>query len=81
MAIRTDPVSGLKIFDTRASKASDKITGKGYSILHDESLTTLPQIQKEQSLMQRSKLNIASSRKREEVQQTIWIWLEISVCT
>ena len=44
MAIRTDPVSGLKIFDTRASKASDKITGKGYSILHDESLTTLPQI-------------------------------------
>ena len=44
MAIRIDPVSGLKIFDTRASKASDKITGKGYSILHDESLTTLPQI-------------------------------------
>ena len=44
MAIQTDPVSGLKIFDTRASKASDKITGKGYSILHDESLTTLPEI-------------------------------------
>jgi len=42
MSIRTDPVSGLKIFNTRASKATDKIAGKGYSVLEDESLKTLP---------------------------------------
>ena len=42
MSIKIDPVSGLKVFNTRAAKASDKITGKGYSTITDEALKTLP---------------------------------------
>ena len=42
MPIRVDPASGLKIFNTRASKATDKIAGNGYSLQTDESLKTLP---------------------------------------
>ena len=41
MSIRLDPATGLKTFDTRAAKATDKIAGKGYSIVSDESLKTL----------------------------------------
>jgi cyclohexanone monooxygenase len=40
--IQTDPETGLKIFNTRAAKATDKITGQGYSIIDDEALKTLP---------------------------------------
>ena len=43
MAIQVDPVTGLKIFDTRAAKANDKIAGKGYSIVEDEALKALPE--------------------------------------
>ncbi len=42
MSIRTDPATGLKIFNTRAAKATEKISGKGYSLVEDESLKTLP---------------------------------------
>ncbi len=42
MSIQIDPDTGLKIFDTRAAKATEKITGKGYSLVDDESLKTLP---------------------------------------
>ncbi len=42
MAIRIDPKTGLKIFNTRAAIANDKITGKGYSPVEDRALTTLP---------------------------------------
>ena len=42
MSIRTDPATGLKIFNTRASKSNEKIAGTGYSLVTDESLTTLP---------------------------------------
>jgi cyclohexanone monooxygenase len=42
MSIRIDPDTGLKIFDTRAAKASDKIEGKGYGLVEDEALKTLP---------------------------------------
>ncbi len=41
-AIRIDPETGRKIFRTRAAKATDKITGKGYSIITDQTLVTLP---------------------------------------
>ena len=41
-AIRVDSATGRKIFDTRAAKATDKIAGKGYSIVTDEALKTLP---------------------------------------
>lgn len=40
--IRIDPATGLKAFATRAAKATEKITGKGYSAVEDEALKTLP---------------------------------------
>ena len=43
MAIRTDPATGLKIFDTRAAVANDRIRGKGYSVVTDERLKSLPE--------------------------------------
>ncbi len=44
MPIKIDPETGLKIFNTRAEKANDKITGKGYSVVTDEALTTLAEV-------------------------------------
>ena len=41
-AIQTDAATGLKIFNTRAAKATEKIAGKGYSPIRDEALKTLP---------------------------------------
>ncbi len=41
-AISVDPETGLKRFHTRAAKSTDKIMGKGYSVLDDEELKTLP---------------------------------------
>ena len=40
--IRTDTITNLKLFSTRAAKASEKIAGKGYSPIADATLTTLP---------------------------------------
>jgi cyclohexanone monooxygenase len=42
-AVRIDPETGLKVFNTRAAKASEKITGKGYSVVTDQKLAELPQ--------------------------------------
>src|SRR3954454_20045515 len=41
-AIRVDPGTGLKGFNTRAAKATEKISGKGYSIIEEEGLKILP---------------------------------------
>ena len=41
-AVQICPDTGRKIFRTRAAKASDKIAGKGYSIITDKTLVTLP---------------------------------------
>lgn len=41
-AVRVDPVSGRKVFDTRAAKASDRIAGQGYGVVTDERLTAFP---------------------------------------
>jgi cyclohexanone monooxygenase len=41
-AIRVDPLTGRKTFHTRAAKATEKITGKGYSILDNAELKVLP---------------------------------------
>ena len=46
MAISIDPETGLKIFATRAGKASEKIQGKGYEVNSDASLKTLPEVSK-----------------------------------
>ena len=43
MPIRTDLTTGLKIFNTRAAKASENIAGKGYSVIDDVVLKTLPE--------------------------------------
>ena len=40
--IRIDKTTGLKIFNTRGAKATEKIAGKGYSPISDDALTTLP---------------------------------------
>ncbi|MFN0144988.1 MAG: flavin-containing monooxygenase [Dehalococcoidia bacterium] len=42
MSISVDPATGLKVFNTRAAKANDRIAGKGYSVITDEALTSLP---------------------------------------
>jgi cyclohexanone monooxygenase len=44
MSIRIDPVTGLKAFNTRAAKATERIQGKGYSIINDAALKTLPEL-------------------------------------
>ena len=41
-AIRIDPETGSKLFNTRASQATEKIVGKGYSTITDDALKTLP---------------------------------------
>ncbi|MFT4720300.1 MAG: cyclohexanone monooxygenase [Candidatus Azotimanducaceae bacterium] len=43
MPIQIDPDTGLKIFNTRAAQATDKISGKGYSLTADMALKTLPE--------------------------------------
>jgi cyclohexanone monooxygenase len=43
MAITIDPDTGLKVFNTRAAKATERITGTGYGITEDQSLKTLPE--------------------------------------
>ena len=43
-AVRIDPETGRKVFNTRAAKASEKITGKGYSITSDQKLKELPEL-------------------------------------
>ena len=44
-AVRIDPETGLKVFNTRAAKASETITGKGsYSVLTDQKLKELPEM-------------------------------------
>ena len=41
-AVRVDAKTGRKLFATRAAKATEKIAGKGYSIVEDEALKVLP---------------------------------------
>ncbi len=41
-AVVVDPSTGRKVFDTRAAKASERIAGKGYSVVDDVRLTELP---------------------------------------
>jgi cyclohexanone monooxygenase len=43
-AIQINPETGKKSFHTKAAKANNKITGKGYSTIKDEKLTSLPPV-------------------------------------
>ena len=40
--VRVDEATGLRLFNTRAAKATEKIAGKGYSPVEDRSLTAMP---------------------------------------
>src|SRR6478609_530342 len=42
-AVNEDPDTGLKTFDTRAAKATDKIAGHGYSVIQDAQLKAIPE--------------------------------------
>ncbi|MFT7219731.1 MAG: cyclohexanone monooxygenase [Candidatus Azotimanducaceae bacterium] len=42
-AVYIDTETGQKRFNTRAAKATESITGKGYSLVDDEALKTLPE--------------------------------------
>jgi cyclohexanone monooxygenase len=42
-AISIEPGTGRKIFNTRAAAASERIKGKGYEVVNDTTLTTLPE--------------------------------------
>jgi cyclohexanone monooxygenase len=42
MPIRIDGATGIKLFNTRAGKATARIAGKGYSPVGDRSLTAMP---------------------------------------
>ena len=41
-AISIDPQTGLKVFNTRAAMATERIKGRGYSVVTDQSLKELP---------------------------------------
>ena len=43
-AVRVDPVTGHKLFNTRAAKASARIISKGYDVVDDPDLLTMPAI-------------------------------------
>jgi cation diffusion facilitator CzcD-associated flavoprotein CzcO len=42
-AVRIDPATGHKLFNTRAAKASARIEGKGYDVLDDPDLVRMPE--------------------------------------
>jgi Transposase zinc-binding domain len=42
LPVRTHEITGMKVFNTRAAKATEKITGKGYSAIDNEALKSLP---------------------------------------
>ncbi|HWF77765.1 MAG TPA: NAD(P)/FAD-dependent oxidoreductase [Caulobacteraceae bacterium] len=42
-AVRIDPTTGRRLFATRAALASERIAGKGYSVVADAALTALPE--------------------------------------
>ena len=44
--VRTDPESGLKLFNTRAEKSSDRVEGTGYGVNHTEDWRRMPEFKK-----------------------------------
>jgi cation diffusion facilitator CzcD-associated flavoprotein CzcO len=42
IAVRIDPVTGQKLFDTRVTRASERVDGHGYEVVDDAELTSLP---------------------------------------
>ncbi len=46
-AVRIDPATGHKLFNTRAAKASARIAGKGYDVLDDPDLVSIPEAKRD----------------------------------
>ena len=46
-AVRIDPATGRKLFNTRAAKASARIVGKGYDVLDNPDLVTIPEAKRD----------------------------------
>jgi len=44
-AVRIDPATGQKLFNTRADKASDRVVGKGYDVVTDAKYLSLPALE------------------------------------
>jgi hypothetical protein len=72
LAIRTDEATGLKVFNTRAAKATDKIAAKGYSAIEDEALKTLPA--PPPGAVFENRRNTARSRKPDEARPITSPW-------
>ena len=45
--VRIDPVSGLKLFNTRAEKSSNRVAGTGYGVNQTERFRTMPAFKKD----------------------------------
>ena len=70
-AIQVDPDTGLKKFNTRAAKATEKISGKGYSVINNSELTSLPEPPPGAVFNAEEQENTENSRNSDEVPPTI----------
>ena len=78
-AVSTDPETGLKIFSTRAAKKTDKIEGKGYSAISDESLKILPDSPVGAVFSAQEQEKYRSLKKNVLAARTIFPWMANSV--
>jgi len=46
-AVRVDPATGHKLFNTRAARSSARIAGKGYDVVDDPSLSMMPEMNRD----------------------------------
>ena len=72
MTIQVDPGTGFKTFNTRASAATDKISGRGYAVVDDPALKDLP------FSTLKNKPGTEILKRRGVAQPTICPWKEIS---
>ena len=45
IAVRVDPATGQKLFDTRVTRASERVDGHGYEVVDDAELDIAPSVQ------------------------------------
>jgi len=74
LSIQTDHATGMKTFNTRAAKATEKIAGKGYSAIADEALKTLPPPPPARCSMPRSKPKYRAFKEARRGAAITWPW-------
>ena len=74
MAISTDPITGFKIFNTRAAKATERIKVKGYSLLQRSASKPYPMHHQALFSTPKNKPDIAISRKKDVARPTTCPW-------